>query len=195
MRSLLPIVLAVGLTTACASGPRPTSPSTGRSGDQTLTVLGRTSSSTVRLLADDQTRQARLSVQMQAAWAQLPILLEDLGLPVSFLDAATRTVAFEGERVRRINGRRLSNFIDCGMGATAQQYADVYSVVFAYEIRLKPDPAGNGVSVEMRVDASAKPMAVSGGAIRCTSEGVLEALVFERLAMFGRGSGTAPGSR
>jgi hypothetical protein len=138
---------------------------------------------TVRVQSDDQTREAQLPIEMEAAWARLPVLLEELGLPIGSIDARRRRVAHAGDRIRRIDGKRLSSFIDCGMGATAEQYADSYIVTLGYEVVLKPDPSGSGIFVEMRVDASAKPRAVSGGALRCTTKGVLEALVFERLSL------------
>ena len=157
-------------------------PGLGRGDDQMVGVQGRSGAvSRVDVRTEDQTRAGNLAMDYERAWALLPTLLQDLGLSVGSIDPSTGRVSHRGERVRRINGKRMSEYLDCGMGSTAQPYANLYEVALGYEVVMRRSQRTGIVEVEMRVEATAKPQDVSGNALRCTSEGTLERLVFQRL--------------
>lgn len=102
-------------------------------------------------------------------------------LPIGYVDEDRRAVGVEGIRLRRIGGERPSALVDCGRGMTAAEVSDTYDVTLSYETVLRPGPDGTTL-VDTDVEASAKPRAVSGHAVRCTSTGVLERMIGLRLA-------------
>jgi len=122
-----------------------------------------------------------MTLDLDEAWNRLPALLEELGLGITFLNAESFLIGHRGGVVRRIDGKRLSVYIDCGSGTTAQPNANLYAVTLAYEVQLIPLEVEGRARAEMRVEASAKPRDVSTAAVSCHSKGILERVVFERL--------------
>ena len=178
---LVGVVCVVG---GCASSGA--TPRISRGGEHIVGVqTGAGGISTVEVQTDDQTRTATLIMDYSVAWDRLPELLTEIGLSVGTIDEAQGRVAHRGERLRRIDGKRLSTYLDCGIGSTAQPYANVYDVVMGYEVVLRRGQDGSVSSAQMTIEASARPMATSGNPLRCTSEGTLERLVFQRLQAAG----------
>lgn len=181
MRKLI-WVLAVVMSSGCASTTTSSDGRTGRAGETTVRVEGRnTGTRTVSILSDDQTRRAGYTIDAATGWSEVPRLVEELGLPVGYVDDSARRIGHEGRRVRRLDGKRLSNFLECGMGATAQPYANAYDVTISWELELRLVDGGPDARPEMRFVGSAKPRDVSGAALPCTSKGRFEQLVFDRL--------------
>lgn len=174
-----PALLGVCLTLGCASSaPNPT---LGRTGERIVDIQDR--SGTVvntRLRSDDQTRTADLNLGFEVAWTRLPALLAELGLSIGSINEASGRVSHSGERVSRIAGERLSTYLDCGTGTTAQPNANAYGVFLSYEVLIAAQGPGASVA-EMRIDATARPRDVSGNPVRCTSKGALERLLFDGL--------------
>lgn len=183
LRLVISAATLAALSTACATGQQPPDRSTGRS-DRAISGYTEKSGATrqLEISSDDATKRANLTYSANAAWSQLPAVLQDIELPIGGLDHNERIAFHNGARAGRIGGKRLSRYLDCGIGMTAQPYADIYDVVFSYEIQVKADPEGTS-TVEMRLEATAKPREVSGSPLRCTSKGSLEALVFQRLQL------------
>ena len=171
------------LIVGCASGPPPT---LGRSAERDIRVEAR--SGTVvqaRLNSDERIRTADLALDLDSAWARLREVLEAIGLPVDHVDESAHTIGHGGESISRVDGKRMSTYLDCGVGTTAQPYADFYRVVMSYEVLLAAGAEESTVRAEMRVQATATPRDVSGNALRCTSKGRLERLVFEQVGAVG----------
>jgi hypothetical protein len=122
-----------------------------------------------------------LLLDFETAWARLPALLQDIGLSIGSMDEATGLVAQTAERISRLDGKRMSAYLDCGSGTTAEPYANQYHVSLSYEVLIAPDQVGRVLNAEMRLEATATPRDVTGNPLRCRSKGTLEELVFERL--------------
>jgi hypothetical protein len=113
------------------------------------------------------------------AWAHLPAVFDSLGLPVNRADVATRELAVVALQPRRIDGQRLSTFLDCGTGPTGSQYADSYQVYFWMSTRIVPYEGGS--RVQTIVQANARPRDRSGEPLPCSSLARLERRVVELL--------------
>lgn len=132
-----------------------------------------------------------LQVAPDSVWRVLPRVYEMLEVPeAGIAPDGTRMYGARNIRPRRIDGNRLSTYIDCGMGITATPKADEYQVTLTLITQL--DPAEDGATrVETRLEATARPRATSGAPASCRSLGRLETRVADLLAfvMFGEGSG------
>lgn len=182
------VVGSAGALVAAGCATVPPGPTLDRSGERVVFVEDR-SGNMVRtpLQSDDQTRTAELGIGFAAAWARLPGILEELGLPIGSIDETRGLIAHDGARLSRIDGRRMSAFLDCGSGTTAQPYADLYSVTAGYEVLIVSGESDGRSRAEMRIDATARARDVRGNPLRCRSKGRLEQLVFERLDTGGEG--------
>lgn len=111
-------------------------------------------------------------------WRVLPRVYAILGIPRPGGDAERRLFGAQGFEVKRIEGKRLSEYIDCGMGPTAVPKADDYEITMSVVTQLS-DGENGATMVETVVQATGKPRAVSGNAVYCQSNGTLEARVTE----------------
>lgn len=112
-----------------------------------------------------------IPVAPAAAWSVLADVFVALGIEASTADR--RSMAMGNERFigRRIDGRPLSDFVDCGT-YFGRPRADQYEVTMQVLVRLTP--ASDGTRVETALDAYARPRDVAGNALHCTSRGTLE---------------------
>lgn len=117
---------------------------------------------------------------LDSVWHVLPRVYEILGVPQAGAVSDQRLFGAYDFRPRRIEGKRLSTYLDCGMGLTATPKADEYEVTMSLLTRLTP-AGGGGTVAETLVDASAKPRGVTGNPVYCQSNGVLETRVAELL--------------
>lgn len=115
---------------------------------------------------------------LDSVWLALPRAYELLGIPDAGVDAERTMFGNPGYRARRIEGERLSKYVDCGMGSTAIPNADQYEVTLSVLTRLTAGQDG-GTMVVTTVEATGKPRAVSGNPVYCQSKGTLEARVAE----------------
>ncbi len=124
---------------------------------------------------------------LDSVWLALPQVYDLLG--ISEVGAAPEEKLFgsRGFRVRRIEGKRLSTYLDCGSGATAVPRADDYEVTLSVLTSLS-QPATGGTTVLTTVDATAKPRAVASNPVHCSSEGTLELRLWELLVEALQGS-------
>jgi len=105
------------------------------------------------------------------AWSAMPEVFETLGIEASTADARSMAMGNERFVARRIDGRPLSDFIDCGT-YFGRPRADQYEVTMQVLVQLSP--ASGGPRVRTALDAYARPREVAGNPIHCTSEGTLE---------------------
>lgn len=171
------------VTTNCASGGS----EIGRSGTGLTSVaVGALSSSqaTVDVQNEAAVTETTVAASLTTVWRLMPAVLEQLQVEVNYVDPGAGTIGNGGFRARRIEGRSLSTYLDCGAGLTGP-YADAYEVRMSLLVQLGPAAAG-GTVVRTAVDAYAEDRAVASRPIHCQSRGVLErrinALVEERLA-------------
>lgn len=121
---------------------------------------------------------------LTAVWNVLPSVFEQLEIDLTFFDERAGALGNEGYRARRIEGQRMSRWLDCGRDLV-QANADGYDVRLAVLVQLLTAP-GNETTVRTTVDAYARPRGTNTGQVHCVSWGLLERripeLVMERLA-------------
>ncbi|MCI0433264.1 MAG: hypothetical protein L0271_06405 [Gemmatimonadetes bacterium] len=105
-----------------------------------------------------------------------------LGIRGAGTDPGRRFYGSINFRPSRIEGKRLSSYIDCGMGPTATPKADEYEV----SMRLTSAPRSTAETttvVQTVLEATAKPRATAGQRVTCQSNGTLEKRVGDLLLM------------
>lgn len=112
-------------------------------------------------------------------WEALQGVYRELEIPVTEVEAASGRIGNESFRPRRIAGQRMSAYLDCGMGLTGPN-ADRHDVTMTLYTTVQPVVGGTQLFTE--VDAWARPRAVTGAPLHCTSTGRLEDLFEERIA-------------
>ena len=105
-------------------------------------------------------------------------MYERLGVEGAGLMPGQPVYGAQGFRPRRLEGKRLSSWIDCGTGMTAIPKADEYRVTMSLVSRVSPD-AGGATRLETVLTASARPSSNAGDPVNCQSNGRLEARVAE----------------
>ena len=172
MRKKLMVMTGLMLVTGCAGSGGGAVP-VGAGRDRTTTVIsGRNYSRSARAISEDQSVTGLMLATPDHGWSRLPAIFEELGVEVTYSNPATYTMGNRGARIRRIGGERLSRYVDCGYGTTAQPYADQYEVTMGLMVTLTE--VEDGTQVTVRVEGSAKPRSVSGHAVNCSSKGTLE---------------------
>ncbi len=168
LRSVL-VLLGVAAVAACASGP---DVPVGAARDRTTRVDSRGGASEVRAIAEERRVDGLILAPPDSVWVRLPGVFETLGVEVTYSDPRARIMGNRGFRVRRIEGKRPAEWVDCGSGPTARPYANEYEVTMGLTVQLVP--VEEGTQARVRVEASAKPREFSGQAVACTSDGSLE---------------------
>ena len=168
MMARLGVWVAIATVTACASSQpddRPLAPET-----MSRLNLGGPG----RQLHNEPGIGARLvDAPIDSVWLALPRVYELLGIPDVGADPETMTLGNTSFQNRRIEGERLSTFVDCGSGVTAMPNADTYQVTLSLLTRVTRAEDG-GTLVVTTVDGTGKPRAVAGNPVHCQSKGRLE---------------------
>ncbi len=123
----------------------------------------------------------------EAVWEVLPAVFEQLEIPVNRRDVRVPELGNLGYQARRVEGRRMGNYIDCGTNLSGQ-LANLYEIQLSIITRLADGPEGTTI-VTTTVDAYGEPRSTSGNQVHCQSREVLEKrvaeLVAERLGVIG----------
>ena len=167
-------------TTACASSQ---SDEIGRSGTGLTSVaVGQLASAhpTVEVRNEASVSESAMSASLRTVWGVMPAVFERLQIQTSYIDPGAGTIGNGNFRPRRLGGRSLSTFLDCGSGLTGP-YADVYAVRMSLLVQLVP-AANGGTTVRTAIDAYAEDRAVSSRPIHCQSRGVLERQIWDMIA-------------
>ena len=175
---IAPFLWAAGLG-ACASGASST-PEAGASRDATVRVHNPVGTMTIDVRTDAHADESYVLRPRSETWTMLPAVFERLGIEVAYSDPGTFTMGNAGTEIRRIEGKRLSTWLDCGYGTTAQANADTYTVHMSIMVTLG-DVEQTGTEVGTRLEASAKPRSHSGHPVICTSKRTLEPRIAEVL--------------
>ena len=172
----LPVLLSLAYSLACASsGERPA---------DTVTRVGISSGAgsmgATELHTESGGSTSTIPVSTDSVWQALPRVYEMLGIPNAGLEPGRRAYGARNVRIRRIEGKRLSTYIDCGYGPTATPKADEYEITMS--LISSPTAATDTTTVvETVLESSGKPRATTGQRISCQSNGTLEARVGELL--------------
>lgn len=113
-----------------------------------------------------------LDVPAARAWAMLPAVFEELGVPLSVVDSSNLYLGAVRVTTRRpVGGLRLSMIIECGTGNYGPN-AERYTVQLTVLSGVHSIDAGHS-TIESRVMGNASPNGLSGS-VRCGSNGALE---------------------
>lgn len=167
--------------TGCASSG--SSDEVGRGGTGLTSVaVGQLSSSqpTVDVRNEATVAESAMAAPLRSVWGVMPAVFERLQIETDYIDPATGTIGNGNFRPRRLGGRSLSTFLDCGSGLTGP-YADAYAVRMSLLVQLSPAPGG-GTTVRTAIDAYAEDRAVSARPIHCYSKGTLERQIWSMVA-------------
>jgi len=101
-----------------------------------------------------------------------------LGIPFSHFDPGQARMGGFVQVLRDLGDERPSTWVDCGRGATAEEYADVYEVSLAIGTRVRGLDDETS-TLETVIRARARARNVSSDLLRCRSYGTLERHVAE----------------
>ena len=161
-RLILAVTLSAVVVSACASS----APATTSQVPRAVTRVTR-GAETVEIFADSRGVARLVAAPLDSVWLALPEVYDRLEIPVALSDPTQWTFGNPRYRAHRFEGRPLSQYLDCGRGMGAP-YADQFSVTLSVLTRLTE--AEGGTRVVTTVSGSAKPRAVSGNSVSCTSK-------------------------
>ncbi len=174
---------ALLLAGACASAA--TSGSTPASGVTYTTTRIETpmgGSYEVRTTADNRSTDAIYLASADAVWRVLPLVYDSLGIKLTAMDAAGRSLGTQNARTRRrLGGDAMSRSLSCGVGVTGEDNANSYDVYLTVMSAVEPQGTDHAV-MHTWVQASARPTATSGDPVRCGSTGWLERRIADLVA-------------
>jgi hypothetical protein len=159
------------ITAACASSSEPDTAPTPQLTERSVRISG-TGEYGMTIFNEPGVAARTVGVPWRLVWGALEDAYTEMEVEVTYADPTTRHMGNNGYRVRRIEGQRISTYLDCGMGLTGPN-ADNYDVTLSIMTRLDP-VAGDSTRIETTVDGSAKARATSGNSVHCRSKGELE---------------------
>ncbi len=110
-------------------------------------------------------------------WKVLPAVFDSIGVPVTHLDAASKSIGNDGFKTRqRLGKARMSLYFDCGTTQIGPN-ADSYDMFITLLIQVQP--SGTGSRLVTSLEASSRPITFSQAYSRCDSRGKLEARILE----------------
>jgi hypothetical protein len=111
------------------------------------------------------------------AWAVLPAVYAELGIPLSQTDPSQKLLVAQNARVSRIGGKRLSTYFRCG--GTYGDNADSGNTYVTARTQVLVGNDGKTVArTEVRASASGEGMTVG----ECGSTGLLEKAIGDAIA-------------
>lgn len=165
----IPAALILGsLTAACGSSPSPDVPRAA----PVRSVMRVAGTAPVEMHTEANVAERVFQVPAEQVWAEVPGVYERLGIPITTADPDAREVGNPGYLARRVEGKRMNSYLDCGTqlgGAVANSHDVTLSVVTKVIAR-----EGGASGVRTVLDATARARATSGNPVHCQSRGVLE---------------------
>jgi hypothetical protein len=129
---------------------------------------------------DPSVSEGRVEPRVLEVWAMMPEVFERLGIEIDMADPRTASLGNSGFRTRRIEGRQMSRYLDCGSGIGGA-YADTYEVTASILVQLFAAPEG-GTVIRSVFDAYARARDVRGSSLHCQSRGELERRIWALVA-------------
>jgi hypothetical protein len=133
---------------------------------------------TARILNEPRAVRRTIAAPVDYVWRTLPGVYDALGIVDAGADEEAKVFGIVDFRPRRLDGRALSVYVNCGMGITAIPKADEYDVTMSVLTQVKPGGEGETV-LATSVVASAKPRIESGNSVYCDSQGTLETRIVD----------------
>jgi hypothetical protein len=122
------------------------------------------------------TESARIVVEypVDRVWSVIKSAYDSVGIPVTTIDASSRTIGNSSMRIRRRLGEvALSKYVNCG-NVQGVQSADAYEVLASVVTRLEAADGPSRTRLVTSVDAQGRPMTIASEYTRCMTTGVLE---------------------
>lgn len=116
--------------------------------------------------------ETTVPASVTSVWGVLPEVFDQLEIDLTFVDASSGAMGNGGFRARRVEGERMSRWLDCGRDLI-QATADVYDVTLSVLVQLLV-VGENATTVRTTIDAYARGRGGSGGRVHCVSWGTLE---------------------
>jgi hypothetical protein len=102
----------------------------------------------------------------------LPEVFGRLGIPVTHASPQTRSLGNSGFKTRRIDGKRMGSYLDCGV-TNSGIIANLYDVTLSFSTQVSEAEGGRS-ALMTTVDAWARPRITTGDPVHCTSKQLLE---------------------
>jgi hypothetical protein len=178
----LALVAAAVLLAGCSGNYAPSTQTVRNTTSISTSGAGEgTSTATIESYSDVGSSTHRVGAAPDRVWELLPAVYRGLGITVGTSLPDSRTIGnIKLELNRVLGGQALSNYVNCGEGATGTPLADSYRVNMSILTTLTPTPNG-GTQLGTRINASAVNRAVSGAVVNCASTGRLEGMIAERI--------------
>ena len=179
----LPLVATLGLLAGCLGPP----PQPARNTPTLTTVFVAPSANRtprgVDLRHESTIGERTVTASVSEVWGVLPGIFEQLEIEPTTVDPSQGLMGNAGYRARRVEGRRLSDFVDCGR-SLGREYADQYAVTLTVLVQLVTATDGRTV-VRTIMDGYARDPSTSSSSVHCITWGSLERrigdLVVERV--------------
>lgn len=171
---------AVLMLVAVLAGCGPATREQGSAGDPVRSTLRVGNAPPVEIHTSAGVGQRTFGAPADRIWALLPEVFAILDIPVTTGDARRAQFGNEGYLARRVEGKRMSSYVDCGTSLSGVM-ADTHDITLMALVRLAPADDG-GTVVMAIVDATGRPRATGGNSIHCQSKGVLEKRISDLVA-------------
>jgi len=181
MRALGSLALAV-VVTACGSGPR-TAPADPHTRTLALIDAGQGGKFDIELVREETRWTGRVDGSPEAVWKHLPAVYEELGIgsrDLSIFNTVGHQIGVNNRRMSRLGDRRMSEILDCGpslLSDKADRGQTRVSLTTWLEAR------EDGTAVHTRLQATSRDGGTSATPALCTSRGVLEREIMNRLLL------------
>ena len=173
MRRRLLLSLVVPILHACASS---SGTGSAASAPSTLPATRTISSPDIGSMTVTATSTADVShfpYSSDAVWRILPSVFDSVGIPVSTIDQARKSIGNGGYKTRaRLGKAPLSRYLDCGNTQIGPN-ADSYDVFLTVMTTVSPEGA-SGATLTTIVDAQSRPVTFNQAYSRCSSKGGIE---------------------
>jgi hypothetical protein len=166
------LAFALLAVSACASSSHPES---SRPSTESVRVVGDVAGGNIRMAASDNVSKTAVAFPPDKVWGVLASVYDSLGIPIATVNASQMLIGNTGFKAyQRLGKTSLSKLIDCGR-TQGFPSADSYDVYLQITTHVQPKDQGSTVST--MVEAAARPMAISGEYVKCSSLGNLESSI------------------
>ena len=171
MRGVL--LLSLALLPACASSSSTGSVASAPSSRPATRTISSPDVGSLTVTATATADVSHLPYTADAVWRILPSVFDSVGIPVTSIDPARKSIGNAGYKTRaRLGKAPLSRYLECGTTQIGPN-ADSYDVFLSVMTIVSPEGA-NGATLSTLVDAQARPVMVNQGYSRCSSKGSIE---------------------
>ena len=125
--------------------------------------------------ASDNVSTSVIPFSPQQVWTVLATVYDSLGIPIATVDSKQMLIGNTGFKAyQKLGKTSLAKLIDCGR-TQGFPSADSYDVYLQVTTHIEAKDQGSSVSTML--EAAARPMAISGEYVKCSSLGTLESAI------------------